>query len=105
MSKKFADMKTGEQFKALGERFIKTGPLTYRSIDNPTMGEYQPGPILDRQIDVEPKSTIRNTVTVTKDHEVDEVARAIAAGQSTPIVKSTGVKKITPKKAVAKKRK
>lgn len=86
MPKKFAEIKVGEQFKALGERFVKSGPLSYRSIDNPSMGEYAPGPILDRQIDRDAsKSTIRNTITVTKDPEVDAVDRAVAAGQTTPI--------------------
>jgi hypothetical protein len=85
MAKKFADMAVGEQFEALGERYVKSGPLTYRSIDNPTMGEYNAGPILDRQIGVEPRSTIRGTVKVTKDPELDSTNAAIAAGQVTPI--------------------
>lgn len=104
MPKTFAVIKVGEQFEALGERLIKTGPLTYRSIDNPTMGEYQAGPILDRQIDKLPQSTIRNTVKVTKNAEVDEVARAIAMGQSTPIAKPAVPKKAA-KKAVKKTKK
>ncbi len=85
MPKKFADMKIGEQFEALGERLVKSSPLTYRSLDNPTMGEYPAGPILDKQIGVEPKSTIQNTVKVTRDPELDDTARAVAAGQVTPI--------------------
>lgn len=103
MPKTFAQIQVGEQFEALGERLIKTGPLTYRSIDNPTMGEYQAGPILDRQIDKLPQSTIRNTVKVTKNAEVDEVARAIAMGQSTPIAKAAP--KTAPKKAAKKTKK
>lgn len=87
MPKKFAEMKIGEQFAALGERYVKSSPLTYRSLDNPTMGEFNAGPILDKQIGVESKSTIRNTVTVTKDPEVDAVERAVAAGQITKIKK------------------
>lgn len=87
MPKKFAEMKIGEQFAALGERYVKSSPLTYRSLDNPTMGEFNAGPILDKQIGVESKSTIRNTVTVTKDPEVDAVERAVAAGQTTKIKK------------------
>jgi len=106
MAKLFADMKVGEQFKALGERYVKAGPLTYRSLDNPTMGEYNAGPILDKQIDVEPKSTIRNTVKVTKDPELDDTARAVAAGQVTPITNpaiKTARPAPVPKKKAAKK--
>jgi hypothetical protein len=88
MPRKFVEIKVGEPFTALGERYIKTGPLTYRSIDNPTMGEYTAGPILDRQIDVEPKSGINTRVIVTKDPEVDAVDQAIKQGQTTPIKKT-----------------
>jgi hypothetical protein len=103
MPKTFAQIQVGEQFEALGERLIKTGPLTYRSIDNPTMGEYQAGPILDRQIDKQPASLIKTSVKVTKNAEVDEVARAIAQGQSTPIAKKAPAP--APKKAAKKTKK
>jgi hypothetical protein len=97
MAKKFADMKVGEQFEALGERYVKSGELTYRSLDNPTMGEYNAGPILDRQIGVQPKGAVNNAVKVTKDPELESTDAAVQAGL--PPLKGSPVRvgQVTPK--------
>lgn len=75
---KFADFKVGETFEALSETFVKVGPLEYRSVDNPSMGEYQWGPVLDKQIGVSARPTITGAkAKVTKDPEVQATEDAI----------------------------
>lgn len=85
--KTFVELGVGEMFIALGERYIKISPLSYRSLDNPTLGEQPYGPILDRQMWKDaPGQTINTKVTVTADPETLETA---AAMNQTPAPKKT----------------
>jgi hypothetical protein len=47
---KFADIKVGGIFIIDGEKFKKTGPSTYVSIENPILGEYTIQPFTEARL-------------------------------------------------------
>jgi hypothetical protein len=51
---KFADFKVGDVFIIDGEKFKKTGPQTYVSIENPILGEYTIQPYTEARIKTVP---------------------------------------------------
>jgi hypothetical protein len=46
----FTNIPVGGFFTISGERFKKTGPMTYMSLENPILGEYTIQPITEKNI-------------------------------------------------------
>jgi hypothetical protein len=86
---KFADIKVGGLFVIDGEKFKKSGPATYYSVENPILGEYTIQPFTEARIQAVPTP-------------VKVVVKSVAASKK---VVGKPVKKPAAKKIVAKKKK
>lgn len=63
---KFEALTVGQLFFIDGEKYKKTGPSTYVSLENPILGEYTIQPITEGKIQVPDNSATKASVTKKK---------------------------------------